>query len=40
MLDQLWIEKQKIEQILLLYYSKRWDELAISNYLKEYLDSI
>ncbi len=39
-LDQLWIDKQKIEQILLLYYSERGDEKAISGNLKEYLGSI
>ncbi len=39
MLIHLWIGKEKVEQITLLYYSQRGDEVAIANFLKSQLES-
>ncbi len=37
---QLWVDKVRIDQILLLYYSKRGNENIIERYLKEYVESV
>lgn len=40
MLAQLWVEQEKIQQTILLYYSKRGDEHHLAAYFKQHLANI